>query len=124
MPEDTQGRSRDRQPVVPQLTPRDVAAQARIRELRMRLLDLTNANRLLNYKFSDRSRRQVRLVDEVPDALMEHLEEGKRLAFKPLPELSDEPKDEQEETFLVALKQATRSDDEYLAALKQLGDDE
>src|SRR5262249_13004602 len=75
-------------------------------------------------KFSDRSRRQVRLVDELPDALMEHLEDGKRLAFKALPELGDEPKDEQKENFLVALEQATRSDEEYLAALKQLGDDE
>src|SRR5262245_9180157 len=100
MPEDTRSRNRDRQPVAPELTPREIAAQARIRELRMRLLDLTNANRLLNYKFSDRSRRQVRLVDELPDALMEHLEEGKRLAFKPLPELGDEPKDEQKENFL------------------------
>jgi hypothetical protein len=110
--------------VPPVLTPREAAAQARIAELRMRLLDLTNSNRLLNYKFSDRSRRQVRLVDELPDELMERLEDSKRLAFKPLPELDDEPKDERDDAFLVALEQATRSDEEYLAALDKLGDDE
>jgi len=106
MPEEIRG---GRQSAAPELTPREIATQARIKELRMRLLDLTNANRLLNYKFSDRSRRQIRLVDERPDALMEHLEDDKRLTFKPLPELTDEPKDEQEETFVVALEQATRS---------------
>ncbi len=108
----------------PELSPREAAAQGRIKELRMRLLDLTNSNRLLNYKFSDRSRRQVRLVDELPDELIGRLEDGKRLAFKSLPELDDEPKDEQEGAFLLALEQATRSDEEYLVALDKLGDDE
>jgi uncharacterized protein DUF4011/AAA domain-containing protein len=109
----------------PGLSPREAAAQARIAELRMRLLDLTNSNRLLNYKFSDRSRRQVRLVDELPDELIGRLADGKRLVFRPLPELGDEPQDEREEdTFLLALEQAKRSDEEYLAALETLGSDE
>ena len=107
-----------------ELSPREVAAQGRIAELRMRLLDLTNSNRLLNYKFSDRSRRQVRLVDELPDELLGRLEDGKRLAFKSLPELGDEPQDEKEDTFLLALEQAKRSDEEYLSALDELGNDE
>jgi hypothetical protein len=109
----------------PGLSPREAAAQARIAELRMRLLDLTNSNRLLNYKFSDRSRRQVRLVDELPDELIGRLEDGKRLAFRPLPELGDQPQDERDDdTFLLALEQAKRSDEEYLAALDTLGNDE
>jgi hypothetical protein len=37
------------------LSPREAAAQKRIAELRMRLLDLSNSNRLLNYRFSSRS---------------------------------------------------------------------
>lgn len=117
-------KDKGRQTTAPGLSSREAAAQARIRELRMRLLDLTNSNRLLNYKFSDRSRRQVRLIDEFPDELLGRFEEGKRLAFKSLPELDDEPRDEKEDTFLLALEQATRSDEEYLAALEKLGDDE
>ena len=65
----------------------------------MRLLDLTNSNRLLNYKFSNRSRRHVRIVDELPDEVIGKLEDGKRLAFRSLPELGDEPQDEKEDIF-------------------------
>ncbi|MGQ0663655.1 MAG: DUF4011 domain-containing protein [Pseudomonadota bacterium] len=90
----------------------------------MRLLDLTNRNRLLNFKFSGLSRRQVRLIDDLPDELMGRLEVGKRLAFKSLPELGDEPKDEKDDKFILALEQAKRSNEEYLAALDKLGDDE
>ena len=106
------------------LNPREAAAQKRIAELRMRLLDLSNSNRLLNYKFSSRSRRQVRVVDELPDELLGKLRDSKRLVFRSLPEPSDEPEDEKSDAFLLALEQAKRSDEEYLAALKNIGDDE
>ncbi len=106
------------------LSPREAAAQKRIEDLRMRLLDLSNGNRLLNYKFSNRSRRQVRLVDELPDKLIDKLKEGKRLIFKSLPELDDEPEDEKSDEFLLALEQAKRSDEEYLSALGNLEDDD
>ena len=106
------------------LTTREVAAQKRIADLRMRLLDLTNSNRLLNYKFSTRSRRQVRLVDDLPDQLIERIEDDKRLVFRPLPEPSDAPEDEKTDSFVSALEQAKRSDEYYLAALKKIGDDE
>src|SRR6266851_5502248 len=106
------------------LSPREAAAQKRIAELRMRLLDLSNCNRLLNYKFSSRSRRQVRLVDELPDQILAKLQEGKRLVFKSLPEPGNEPPDEKSDVFLRALEQAMRSDEQYLQALKDIGDDE
>jgi hypothetical protein len=106
------------------LSPREAAAQKRIAELRMRLLDLSNSNRLLNYRFSSRSRRQVRLVDELPDQILAKLQEGKRLVFKSLPEPGDEPPDEKSDVFLLALEQAMRSDEQYLQALKDIGDDE
>jgi hypothetical protein len=106
------------------LSPREAAAQKRIEELRMRLLDLSNSNRLLNYKFSNRSRRQVRVVDELPDHIIGKLQEGKRLVFKSLPEPGDEPEDEKTDAFLLALEQAKRSDEEYRAALQKLDDGE
>jgi hypothetical protein len=106
----------------PALGPRETAAQKRIADLRMRLLDLSNANRLLNYKFSNRSRRQVRLVDKLPDQLISKLQDGKRLVFRSLPEPDDVPEDEKSDRFLLALEEARRSDEEYLAAIKNLGD--
>ncbi len=42
-----------------------------LEKLRLRLLDLSGRNRLLNFKFSERSRTQVRLVDELPDQVFE-----------------------------------------------------
>jgi hypothetical protein len=90
----------------------------------MRLLDLSNASRLLNYKFSNRSRRQVRLIDQLPNELIDKLKEGKRLVFKSLPEPGDEPEDERSDAFLLTLEQAKRSDEDYLAALGNLDDDD
>jgi very-short-patch-repair endonuclease len=106
------------------LSTRELAAQKRIADLRMRLLDLTNSNRLLNYKFSARSRRHVRLVDQLPDQLIERFDDDKRFVFRSLPEPSDEPEDEKTDAFVSALAQAKRTDEYYLVALKKIGDDE
>ena len=106
------------------LSTRELAAQKRIADLRMRLLDLTNSNRLLNYKFSSRSRRHVRLLNQLPDQLIERLEDDKRLVFRSLPEPSDEPEDEKTDAFVSALLHAKRTDEYYLAALKKIGEDE
>src|SRR5258708_38489372 len=104
-----------------QLTRREAAARRRIADLRLRLLDLTNRNRLLNYKFADRSRRVVRIIDELSDELLLKLSEGKRLTFKSLPEPGDEPTDDRTDEFILALEQAKRSDEEYLAAVSKAG---
>jgi very-short-patch-repair endonuclease len=61
-----------------------------IARLRLKLLDLTNRNRLLNFKFSETSRKSIRVVDELPDALYARLTENTsvsgRLYFAALPE--------------------------------------
>ena len=61
-----------------------------IARLRLKLLDLTNRNRLLNFKFSDTSKKYVRVIDEIPDVLFERLTDdsyrGTKLYFDPLPE--------------------------------------
>lgn len=106
------------------LRSRQKAAQKRIADLRRRLLDLSNSNRLLNYKFTSRTRRRVRLVDELPNTLLRKLLEGKRLVFKALPEVGDLPQDEESDKFLLALEQARRSDEEYLEALKTLNEED
>lgn len=66
-----------------------------IAKLRLKLLDLTNRNRLLNFKFSETSKKFVRVVDEVPNVLFERLSEGgpnKRMYFTglPTPPMSEE----------------------------------
>ena len=41
-----------------------------VAKLRLKLVDLTNRNRLINFRFSDSSRKYIRVIDEVPDFCM------------------------------------------------------
>ena len=59
-----------------------------LERLRRRLLDLTNRNRLLNFRHPKRS--SLRAVDELPDFLYEQLLDDKILTYIPVPEPSDE----------------------------------
>ena len=61
-----------------------------IARLRLKLLDLTNRNRLLNFKFPESSRKFVRVIDALPDALYERLTDDSprngKLYFTALPQ--------------------------------------
>lgn len=56
---------------------RETAARL-IADLRRRLLDLRNSNKLLNYRFSDRARSYVRIIDALPDVLYQKLIDGRK----------------------------------------------
>ncbi|HEX4050324.1 MAG TPA: DUF4011 domain-containing protein [Steroidobacteraceae bacterium] len=72
-----------------------------IARLRIKLLDLTNRNRLVNFKFSETSRKFVRVVDEVPGILFERLTDDSarspKLYFRSLPAPPPEPEGPAEE---------------------------
>ena len=90
-----------------------------IADLRMRLLDLRNGNKLLSYKHSERGKTQVRLVDEQPDFLHECLTSGKGLALRPLPEPQTEFPDERTDEFLMVLEELRRMDQVWLNLLNE-----
>jgi len=101
---------------------RQQLAQSLIKELRTRLLDLKNNNRLLNFRFSDRSRSHIRVIDELPDVLYAKLiEEEKTVIFEALPEPDEGPDDETTPEYLRALEEALLTDDEYKNAIVELG---
>ena len=52
--------------------------------IRTRLLDLTNRNRLLNFRFSNAS--SLRVVDVAIDSVFRKLRDNERLSFLPVPE--------------------------------------
>src|SRR5262249_2716069 len=54
-----------------------------LERIRLRLLDLTNRNRLLNFRHPKTS--SLRVVDELPDQLFERLRDGGELVFRPVP---------------------------------------
>ena len=101
----------------------DLAFQSReIARLREKLLDLTRRNGLLNFRHS-RGGAFVRVVDELPDGLLETLRNGE-MGFEPLPDPESEPADERTETFQNAMAIGRLTDETYLAATAELGEAE
>ncbi len=67
-----------------------------LEQLRLRLLDITNRNRLLNFRHPKRS--SVRVIDELPDELYRRLIDGESFIFKPVskPSSADEAEHQRE----------------------------
>lgn len=84
--------------------------------LRRRLLDLTGRNPLLNFRHG-RTRRSLRVIDEIPDQLFQKLEGESVLRFKSIGEPDDEPEDEKTPAFRRALETARLDDEAYLRAI-------
>lgn len=96
----------------------------KVSELRMKLLDLTNRNALLNFRHSERALTHIRIIDELPDFLFGSLLNGKPLKFLSLPEPGDEPHDEQTDKFAINLREAMLTDEEYLKEIESHVDDD
>jgi very-short-patch-repair endonuclease len=94
---------------------------ATIGKLRAKLLDLTMANRLLNFKPSEKSRSHIRLIADVPEVLFEKLEAGEELEFAWIEEPELEPADERTPEFRKAVEEAKTTDGEYIEQLEKLG---
>jgi very-short-patch-repair endonuclease len=94
-----------------------------IEVLRKKLLEFSTRNDLINLSHSDRSTKFIRVVDELPNQLYECLQE-KSMTFKPLPEVDEEPPDEQTDNFQIALKEAQLTNEDYIAGIEELGDKE
>src|SRR4051794_3838392 len=58
--------------------------EAGLEKIRTRLLDLTNRNKLLNFRHSTAS--TIRVVNVDPDAVFRKLLDGQKLSFLPVPE--------------------------------------
>lgn len=96
----------------------------RLEELRKRLLNLTNKhNPLLNIRHSEQSTRHIRVIDHLPDALYQRIQNGNTLTFRALPELKNtkiDLPDECTETFLNHYREAKITDEQYINSMKQL----
>ena len=90
-------------------------------KLRLKLLDLSKKNRMLNYSLGARSRRHIQIVDTTLQDVYDKLvgEEAKvRISFLLEPE--DFLPEEKTEDFLAALEHAKVSDIDYLTKLDAL----
>lgn len=89
--------------------------------LREKLLDMRLSNPMLSYKHRATSKRQLQIVDEVPEEVYNALAgDGASLEIVALPEPEGIPADEQTEEFRAELEHAKVSDLEYLTELVAL----
>ena len=103
----------------------DLGEQGRLTEvygrLRLKLLDLSKKNRMLNYNLGSRSKRHLQIIDEVIDEIYKKLAgEDATLRIEPLEEPEDVPPEEKTEEFIAALEHAKVSHLEYLTKLEAL----
>ncbi len=94
-----------------------------IDKLRLKLLDLTTRNPLISFKHTSRTRRYVRVIDELPNQLFEKLADDSGMKFKSLGRETNEPEDEKTVLFRRALAAAKFEDPEFRLKLDELGDD-
>jgi hypothetical protein len=73
-------------PPAVQMDEHSVFVERQVERLREQLLDLSNRNRLLNFKHPQKSRKQVRVIDELPAVLYDRLVSGKTFRFKAVEE--------------------------------------
>ena len=96
---------------------------AKLQELRLRLLDSTRRNPLINIRFTPKSTSFIRVVDELPDILRHNLSQGRQMRLTALPALEDELPDEQTDEFQDALFVARQEDEGYLADIAKIDPD-
>ncbi len=90
-------------------------------KLRDRLLDMRLSNPMLNYKHSAKSKRQLQLVDEVPEQVFQHLATNEDIfTIGALPEPEGAPADELTDDFRAAFEHARISDAEFIAQVEKL----
>ena len=90
-------------------------------DLRLRLLDLSKRNQLLNYGLSARSKRYLQIVDAtLKGAHMLLAGDEAALRIAPLPEPDDVPSEERTDEFRAALDRGRATDVEYLTAVEAI----
>jgi hypothetical protein len=94
-----------------------------IASLRRKLIDLSKKNPLINFRHSSRGGSHLRIVDERPDLIFGQLQEG-AFGFEPLPDEEITPPDEQTPDFRIAYERARLTDEEFLSATENLGEEE
>ena len=88
-----------------------------IKKFQDKLLDLSARNKLLNFKFSEKARTQIRIVNDAPDRIYKRLNDGRKLVLETLPEPDGTPPDENSEQFQQMLIEMRSTDEQYQNAI-------
>lgn len=93
-----------------------------VEKLRTRLLDLTGRNPSISFKHKNSSKKQIRVIDEIPDFLFTRLLNMKEFEICGIPIPDVEPPDEKTNEFKKKLKHAKANDPQFLTSLEELGE--
>jgi very-short-patch-repair endonuclease/DNA polymerase III delta prime subunit len=88
-----------------------------IKKFQDKLLDLSARNKLLNFKFLEKARTQIRIVNDAPDRIYQRLNEGRKLGLQTLPEPDSTPPEENSEQFQRTLIEMRSTDEQYQSAI-------
>ena len=97
--------------------------KTKIEHLRPKLLDLSRRNPLISTKLGPRSNSHLRAVDELPDVLFFKLNNAQEMTVVPLPQIEEDPRDEQTDAFREALINARLTDTAYLEEMEAVDRD-
>lgn len=95
----------------------------KLENLRPKLLDLSRRNPLIATKLGPRSNSHIRAVDELPDILFFKLNNGQPMRLIPLPDIDDDPRDEQTASFRETLINSRLVDEEYVSEMETVDRD-
>ena len=95
----------------------------RIDNLRIKLLDLTRRNPLISTKFSEKSNSLIRVIDEVPDMILESII-SHEMKISSLPDLNINPKDENTQIFHNTFTEARLNDEIYLKRIEEIDEND
>jgi len=88
-----------------------------IKKFQDKLLDLSARNKLLNFKFKENDRKQIRIVNDAPDRIYKRLNDARKLVLETLPEPDGMPPDENSEQFQQLLIEMRSTDEQYQSAI-------
>lgn len=86
----------------------------KIERYRRKLIDVSKKNPLFSFKFSGRSRTHIRIIDEIPDFVLDKLKQDKELTFSYVKSPNDIPLSELTDEFYELLEKEKLSNKKYL----------
>lgn len=91
----------------------------KLEKFRDRLLDITTRNRMINSNFSAKSKQYFRFIDELPNQLLNQLQ-NKSMSFKEIPIETREIKDEETTEFKQEYDRQKIINEKYLSSIKEI----
>lgn len=94
-----------------------------IGKFRSELLDLTKRNSLISFRHTNKSVKQIRIIDEVISKIYEKLLSDNEFSFSSISVQNNIPEDEKSEQFELKIKEIKLSNQEYAEKRANLGDE-